>query len=98
MLYRCLNTTELERAAYIDPANAAAHAELLRRVPELMDQEDEALADARAALEIEQQERSAEVNCLQEDLEAAEAHAAELQRDLDAATDRIRDLTATAAL
>lgn len=83
MLHRWLTNDELERAVYIDPTDAAARAEMLRRVPGFIDQEHETIKDLEMQLEIERKDREAELANMKEEMQQAEAHADELQKDLD---------------
>jgi peptidoglycan hydrolase CwlO-like protein len=96
MLYNRLTTEELELRVYVDPANEEAKAELLSRVPGLIDQENDDLQDAtdRAAQfekdldekadELEKAEQ--QLGALAEDLAAANSCINELQ-------ERIKELT-----
>src|SRR5437868_2258957 len=93
MLYNRHSDTELERAVYIDPANQAARAELLDRLPALLDNRSDQMQELEMQLEISERERKQEVAAVEEDLAAAEKHARELQHDLDHAHDRIAQLT-----
>lgn len=93
MLYNRLSDTELERAVYIDPTNATARDEMMARVPDILDKRSDEYQELEMQLEIAEKERAQEVNGLEDDLRAAEDHATELQRDLDAAHERIAQLS-----
>lgn len=82
MLHRWLTNDELERAVYIDPADTAARAEMLRRVPGFMDNECETIKDLEMELEIERKDRASELANIEEELTQAEAHAHELQKEI----------------
>lgn len=98
MLHSWLTNDELERAVYIEPTNAAARAEMLARVPGLVALRDQTILDLEAELEIERRERGSEIANMEEETQQAERHASELQAELDAATDRIAELTACAGI
>lgn len=93
MLYNRHSDTELERAVYIDPANQAARAELLGRLPALMDQRSDQLQDLEMQLEIANKEHKAEVGALEEDLQAEKSYAHGLADELSEARERIAQLT-----
>lgn len=93
MLYNRHSDTELERAVYIDPANQAARAEQLARIPALLDNRSDDLQDLDMQLANQSKEHDSVVASLNEDLDVAGRHARELQRDLDHAHDRIAQLT-----
>ena len=92
MLYNRYSDTELERAVYIDPSNAAARDELIARVPLLLDRRSDQLQEAEMMLEVSERERKSEIANMEEELHLSERHAANLQRDLDGAQDRIAQL------
>lgn len=92
MLYNRHSDTELERAVYIDPNNTAARAELIARMPALLDHRSDQLQEAEMMLELSERERKSEVANMEEELHVSERHAADLQRDLDGAHDRIAQL------
>lgn len=88
MLYSTLTTDELERLVYVNPDNAEAKAELLGRVPDLIDQENDALQDEKdRANELEKDfDRKAE------ELEDAEESLGELDDKLLDASSKIEQL------
>jgi septal ring factor EnvC (AmiA/AmiB activator) len=89
MLYTRLTTEELERHVYVDPDNTEAKAELLSRVSELIDQENDDLKDAidRAAQsEKDLDEKAEELSQLEDELGAQATKIEELE-------ERIAELT-----
>lgn len=93
MLYNRLNNEELERRVYIEPANAEARAELLRRTADLIDQNDDDLTEAR---EIAQQAEANQDQANREK-ETAEEAATAAESKLDETYQRIADLEAHVA-
>lgn len=93
MLYSALTTEELERWVNASPADTAAKAELLRRVPDLMDNIDAELEEANddnATLRSEIEAKSKEL----EEVAAEHDEAIDsMQSDLDEANTRIAELT-----
>lgn len=98
MLYNRLSDDELERAVYIDPTNAAARAELLVRVPGLLDNNSDELADVEMELEIARADHKGEMDVALQELADSEAHSDEITKELDAANERIAALTSCADL
>lgn len=82
MLYNRLDNDELERAVYIDPTNTAARAELLSRIPALMDTRTEQAEDLAMALDLARKDHAAEIEELEQQLKETESDAQQRQRDL----------------
>lgn len=103
MLYNRHSDSELERAVYIDPANAAARAEMLARLPALIEgaangDELEEVKMKLAEREIEVENLREEVAGLEQDVSAGDKVIDAQQSELDAAQARIAGLTDCSAL
>lgn len=96
MLYNRLTTEELERRVYVDPDNAEAKAELLSRVPGLIDQEDDDLVDAREQVdEFEKQleSKAEEIDKLEGELGELDEKLADANLKIESLEERIAELT-----
>jgi chromosome segregation ATPase len=82
MLYSVLNDDELERRVYIEPGNEAAKAELLRRVPDLIDRQDGELQETKEL-----------VDEYEKDLDKKAEELSEADDRIAALEDRIAELT-----
>ena len=89
MLYNRLTEDERERAVYIDPTNAAAAAEMLRGVPERMEEHADALAEAEAELKTAKSDHESELDLAHTDLNDAEKYASDLAIELAGANDLV---------
>lgn len=98
MLYNRHSDSELERAVYIDPANGAARAEMLRRLPALIEgaangNELEGAKMELAEREVAIENLREEVTGLEQDVAAGDKVIENQQAELDAANARIAKLT-----
>jgi predicted nucleic acid-binding Zn-ribbon protein len=103
MLYNRHSDSELERAVYIDPANAAARAEMLARLPALIEgaangDELEGVKMELAEREVEVENLREEVTGLEQDVSAGDKVIDAQQSELDTAHARIAALTDCSAL
>ena len=94
MLYNSLTLNELERAIYIDPANTAARADMLARVPDFIDQQHEDIQIA----EQDAERLRKELDESEEEVTRADDTITALVTELEAAKDRIAELTSPAGL
>lgn len=93
MLYNRLADDELERLIYVDPGNAAARAEMLRRVPDLLDQNDADLQEARDQAQQAYDEND-KCNREKETAEEAAENAENAESELEDARAEITELKA----
>lgn len=93
MLYNRHSDSELERAVYIDPANAAARAEMLTRTVALIDERSDEFKEIEMELEGARKDHASEIEELEADAGIAYDAIASLTHQLNAAEDRIAQLT-----
>lgn len=98
MLYNRLTDSELERAVYVDPTNAAASAELLKRAPAAIADRLEDCDVLEGEMEQMAAEHRIEVENLQEDLRDAEQHGRDLAAELDESKQSVEELEAAVSV
>jgi hypothetical protein len=101
MLYNRLSNEELERWTNASPADTEAQAELLRRVPGLIEQNDDDLEEAREIAqqaEANQDRANWEKEAAEEAATAAESKLNDACNEIDDLKARVKELTCAEGL